>query len=401
MGGAKRLMEEIWERGWTSIGTSICPECLDNPALKELAQEHLDSDRCDYCEREGENIAADTDVVMTRIGLSFHTEYRDPVHELPYETAEGGYQGEWFDTWDLLEQLGEDIGHERFVEDLVQAFSDSGWCQQDYFMLRADQALSFSWERFAEVVKYDTRYLIVQHQGEEVSEPFEVAPADMLHTLGELVVETNLIRELDPGTVVYRARDHGLGVAYHNAADLGTAPREKAFDNRMSPAGIPLFYGATEADTAIREVWEGPSSGRELVSVGRFETSAPLAVIDLASLPPTPSIFDEDRRYMRPAFWFLHEFVRRISAPVRSAPGSQTERVEYVPTQIVSEYFRTTFAREWGQPVQGLLFRSAVREDGVCCALFLTRDDCYDDAAPDDGFGLVYKDADVRDQLPS
>jgi hypothetical protein len=400
MGQAKRLLEEIWERGWSPIGKAICPECLDNPALKELAEENLDSDQCDYCEREGENVAADTDVVMTRIGESFHTEYRDPAHELPYETREGGYQGEWFDTWDLVDRLGEEIGDPDFVEDMILAFDNRGWCQRDYFMLRADQALSFSWERFAEVVKYDSRYLIVQHHGDELDEPYEVAPADMLHKLGELVVDANLIRDLDPGTVLYRARDHRVGVAYERAADLGTAPREKAFDNRMSPAGIPLFYGALDADTAIREVWAGPAPGRELVSVGRFATSAPRAVIDLASLPATPSIFDEERRHLRPALWFLHEFSRRISAPVRSAPGSQEERVEYVPTQIVSEYFRTTFARDWGRPIQGILYGSAVSEGGVCCALFVAREECYDDAPPDDRAALVLETSEVRDQLP-
>ena len=42
MGGAKRLLEEIWERGWSPIGKSICPQCLENAALRELAEANLD-----------------------------------------------------------------------------------------------------------------------------------------------------------------------------------------------------------------------------------------------------------------------------------------------------------------------------------------------------------------------
>jgi Zn ribbon nucleic-acid-binding protein len=293
MGLAKRMLEEIWERGWESIGSSICPDCLENAALKELAEENLDADECDYCGRTGEGVATDTDVVMTRIGESFHSEYRDPVHELPYDSGEGGYQGEWFGTWDLVfEELGEDIGHEDFVQDMILAFGGNGWCQRDYFTLRADQALSFSWERFAELVKHESRYLFLEHRDDdEYREQHEVEPAGMLRKLGELVVDGGLIRELEPGTAIYRARDHAAGVAYTTAAELGTAPPEVAFANRMSPAGIPLFYGAFDADTAVREAWAGPAPSRELVSVGRFTNSATLAVIDLAALPETRSRF--------------------------------------------------------------------------------------------------------------
>ncbi len=66
-------------------------------------------------------------------------------------------------------------------------------------------------------------------------------------------------------------------------------------------------------------------------------------MIDLAALPEIPSIFDEARRHLRPPLRFLHEFSWRISAPVRTAARTEAEMVEYVPTQIVSEYFRTTF----------------------------------------------------------
>lgn len=402
MGHTKRMLEEIWERGWESIGKSICVDCLENPALKELAADNLDEDECDYCGREDEKVAVDTDIVMTRIGESFHSEYRDPVHELPYDSGEGGYQGDWLDTYDLLDRLGEDIGCQEFVDDMIQAFGLQGWCELDYFSLRADQALSFSWQRFAKLVKEDSRYLFLERREEdEYREAHEVEPADMLRKLGELVVEAGLIRELEPGTLIFRARPHALGVAYDEALDLGTAPRENAFANRMSPAGIALFYGSFDADTAVRESWAGPAAGRELVSVGRFRNSTPLQVIDLASLPEIPSIFDEELRHLRPPLWFLYQFSSRISAPVRTAARTEAETVEYVPTQIVSEYFRTTFVRDYGQAVRGLLYRSAAREGGICCALFVAREDCVDASGADPGRPLlVLEGAELHDRLP-
>jgi RES domain len=182
-----------------------------------------------------------------------------------------------------------------------------------------------------------------------------------------LVLDTGLIRQLESGTPIYRARPHGIWVAFDRAADLGTAAREKAFVNRMSPAGIPLFYGAVDAGTAVREAWAGPASGKELVSVGRFTNSAPLPVSDLPSLSEIPSIFDEARRHLRPPLRLLHEFSARINALVRSAARTEAETVEYPPTQIVRGYFRAAFARDYGPEVSGLLYRSAARKRG-CAA---------------------------------
>lgn len=376
----KRWLEEREERGWDSIGKAICPDCLTNLALKALTEDNLEESVCDYCGRRGEAVACDTDVVMTRIGESFSTEYTDPVEELPYETAEGGYQGDWFNTHDLVWKIGEEIGGDAFLADLITAYGDKAWCERDYFISRPHDALVFSWERFAELVEYESRYLFLDHRGAEYLEPHEVEPADMLRKLGELVVEADLLRELGADTTFYRARPHGREVALEHATELGTAPREVAFSNRMSPAGIPLFYGAFDAETAAREAWEGPTAGKDLVTIGHFVSTMPLTVIDLASLPDVPSIFDEERRRLRSPLRFLREFSERISEPVRTEARSEREVVEYVPTQIVSEYFRAAFAVPGAGRPYGLLYRSALHEDGTSCALFLGRESCVDEA---------------------
>jgi len=68
----------------------------------------------------------------------------------------------------------------------------------------------------------------------------------------------------------------------------------------MSPAGIAHFYGAFDAETAIAEVWDGPRAGREVVTVGKFTNPTTLPVVDLARLPEVPSLFDAERRHLRP-----------------------------------------------------------------------------------------------------
>ena len=184
----------------------------------------------------------------------------------------------------------------------------------------------------------------------------------MLTKIGQLVVDSGLVRELSTGTSLYRVRPHPADIAYTTADELGTPPREAAFSNRMSPAGIPHFYGAFEPETAIAEVWPQPSAGKEAATVARFSNSAAFSVIDLAALPEIPSIFDDEQREVRAPLRFLHEFAGVISEPVTSE-RSDREVVAYVPTQILSRFGgtatilsgRTTFQRFCGDAVRGAL----------------------------------------------
>lgn len=370
-------MEEL-ERGWSSLGKYICADCLTSAPLKEIAAENVEETSCDYCGRESEEpIAADTDIVMSHIGDSFRTEYTDPANVLPYESAEGGYQGIWFHTDDLVLQIGEEIGCEEFVEDLVSAYGDSAWCDADYFGSPADELLSLSWERFAELVKYESRYLFLEHRSDKYDE--RVGPAEMLERIAAYIVEAGLIRDIEAGTAIFRARPHASAESYSRALDLGTAPREKTFSNRMSPAGIAHFYGSFDAETAIAEVFEAPSPGR-VVTIGRFTAATALPIVDLAALQDVPSIFDAERRHLRPVIRFLREFSERVSEPVNTPARSEQEVVAYVPTQIVSEYFRTIFSREHPGAVLGLIYRSARRDGGISCALFVPAARCFDAA---------------------
>jgi hypothetical protein len=144
--------------------------------------------------------------------------------------------------------------------------------------------LSFSWQRFAELVKYESRYLFLQQREEDEFDE-RVGPGEMLSRIADYVVEGGLLTEIAAGTPIFRARPHARTESYTSAANLGTAPREKTFSNRMSPAGIAHFYGAFDAETALAEVWDGPRPGRDVVTVGRFTNPTALPVIDLAPAP--------------------------------------------------------------------------------------------------------------------
>ena len=136
----------------------------------------------------------------------------------------------------------------------------------------------------------------------------------------------------------------------------------------MSPAGISMFYGCADVPTVVAEIG-AHSSGRFAV-VGEFVTTKPLRLVDLASLPPIPSLFDPDEREGFYELSFLHSLARDLSAPVVL---DGREHIEYVPTQVVTEYLR------WlpDSRTDGILFASA-QNGGVCCVIFCGPEGCAD-----------------------
>jgi hypothetical protein len=112
-------------------------------------------------------------------------------------------------------------------------------------------------------------------------------------------------------------------------------------------------------------------------------------------------LFDAERRHLRPVIWFLREFSNRVSEPVNAPPRSEQEVVGYVPTQIVSEYFRTFFGRDY-PPVLGVVYRSARLDGGVSCVLFVGREACFDAGVvrPEGELALLLEGVERREPCP-
>jgi hypothetical protein len=105
------------------------------------------------------------------------------------------------------------------------------------------------------------------------------------------------------------------------AARLGTnLSASTTSSTRMSPAGIPLFYGADDVETALAEV--SHSDPREFFTVGKFVTTQPMTVIDLTRVD-VPSRFDQklgayqgDVRFLDALIEELHTREPRMKAMI-------------------------------------------------------------------------------------
>src|SRR5271169_1278952 len=137
-------------------------------------------------------------------------------------------------------------------------------------------------------------------------QPDELSPVEFFQELVDLLANEPGIRSIiGPSTPLYRAR------TFESAQDLSTLPVTEVFpptptlcrsSNRMSPAGISMFYAASDAYTALAEV--GAHNTRQHAVVGEFRPARDVLVIDMTALPELPSIFEEDvaQRYDRVLF---------------------------------------------------------------------------------------------------
>jgi len=386
MGLAKAQMMEEDDRGWRSAGddTYVCSACMDDYALKEFVEQNAEFFECSYCDHEstdGNPISVSLDQVLALIMESIHTEWSHPAAELPYETREGGWQGRVIDTRELLAEIEIDIENEELIQDICDLVICNEWCKRHYYSLSEDQKLSASWGQFTRIVKHEIRYLFslpnaARDEADNLDFDRLVPPNKILDKIGYSVADADLVKILRKHSVFYRARVHDPGEKYLCASELGPPPRDKAkYSNRMSPAGIPLFYGANDVETAIAETYE-PRNGKDAVAtVGFFQAMRDLRLLDLACDLQYPSLFDAARRHLRTTILFLRDFVSDLSRPIVK---DGREHIEYIPTQVVTEYFRRCFRDSEGDTLDGLLYQSSRNKGGICCVLFAQQEHCID-----------------------
>lgn len=143
---------------------------------------------------------------------------------------------------------------------------------------------------------------------------------------------------------------------------LGPPPLTVAKHNRMNPAGVPLFYGAENIQTAIAEV--RPSIGDE-VALCKFKTTRDLRFFDFTRFDQplerqiTSHWLDnyEEREEALVMLKYLH---RLIAQPARS------EETDYVMTQAMAEFLHYEVAGGF----DGIIFGSVQDEGGKNYAIF-------------------------------
>jgi HEPN/RES N-terminal domain 1/RES domain len=356
-------------------GYAVCARCFGDDDIQAFIRSDADSTACDFCGRRSRTrpIAAPLDEVFDFIFAAVEREYDRAINALGWDSENGGYQGHHWDSQELLEEIGLELPNDdgRLIDILVECLGDEVWCERHPYSLREDERLIGSWEDFCSSIKHERRYFFLRKTKKRLDSEY-LAPSDLLRFISKTVNEHELVKKLPKGSLVYRARQQKAGQVLRSPYDFGPPPVELATrHNRMSPAGIVMFYGSNERETAVAEIDDDRTLG---IAVGTFQTKRDATVLDLTRLPRRLGFFEQQSDSSdvdRYALEFLHRFVKSLAAKLK--PDAQ-EHIDYVPTQVVTEWFRTAF-RHRGKAIDGVRYMSAQRAGGRSLVLFADRHD--------------------------
>jgi hypothetical protein len=366
------------DRGWSGTDWSICHRCVAEPTLvAHVKRSAVPHEKCTFC---GAARAAEGDafmaVFMAGVWKLFTSADNAGV------AWEQGYQlVDPYDGPDLVrDQFGDDFANEDAIEAVAKSILDQPWVARDWAVLSPDERLASDWSAIVELVRGRSRFL----SGVTKSKTLHVSRT--LKAIGKLIKKYDLVRVLPSGAATWRARiaTNAEEARRWDARDLGTPPlRTATAANRMSPVGMPLFYGADDRETAIQETVQRARGG-ELVAVASYKTSVAAAVVDFSVLPDLPSIYapgpvGSDYYEIR----FLHHFARGLHFPRQGGIAD----VEYIPTQLATDYFLNHFKAD--RRIWGIRYRS-IHTGVPCVALRVPNERCVALGTPEPphtGFG--------------
>jgi HEPN/RES N-terminal domain 1/RES domain len=376
----KRHMEQVEEQGWAAGDESVCTVCVSEESLEAAIRLAETTDvACSFC---GASPAGPIEALLAPFMAGVRREFEHAADSVYWDGREGGYQAPTLDSWDLIDHYADIFVGDGLLEVIRDAVLDETWVASDWAWSSRDEALTESWDTFCHIIKYETRYVIWRQRSEtQNGGSGAIPPARILDAVGDLVdlYPEWLTAEIDPSVRLWRARPHDADEQVESASDLGTTPVAKSRSNRMSPAGIPMFYGAFDARTAALEAVQG--TDKAISSTAAWVVSVPAKVLDLTNLQPIPSVFAPNGDE-RPQWIFLHYFARSLRAKV------ELEDIDYVPTQVVTEYFLRIFGE--GSFFDGLQYMSDVEGGGRCVVMDVRNEGCVEaEGAWDAGRNLL------------
>lgn len=347
-------MMELEELNLGSIPEkSLCVDHIDDGAIKRFIKQNYISGYCDYCERPRKVIELED--LMRHVMSFINEEYTDAGNVLGHDSKEGGYLGRTLDEYDLVETVGLDIIDGKLSDDVIASIADLAWVEKDYYGTTPLEDLVFDWKWFKETIKHNNRFIFLMNKKKATKE--QIRTRATIQNFGSTIRKFKLIKEIPKSTVFYRCRATSKRKYYRSKVDLITPPNSVArFANRFSPSGIGMFYAAFDSKTAMLETISSDKKKNSYASVGRFVNTKPLRLLDLTELPDLFSFFSLRRGNKYYERQFLHHLVTEMSRGVKK---DGMEHIEYIPTQVITEYLRFVFKDKTATAVDGIIYPSS------------------------------------------
>ena len=133
-----------------------------------------------------------------------------------------------------------------------------------------------------------------------------------------------------------------------------------------------MFYGAFDLDTSEMEIIDATWTD-SIMTTGKFFNLRELTLIDFTKLKEIPSLFDISNRDKRTIARFIRDFISDLSIPVKP---DNSVHIEYIPTQVVTEYIKIILGKE--KNIDGIIYNSVKNIGGKCVVLFVENSDICD-----------------------
>lgn len=361
------MAEELYQHGLSSgPDNNVCKNHFSDKTVKRFISENGSKIRCDYCKKG--DLSVDLETLMKFLLQTVRYYYKDPVDFAYFESSEGGYLIEHTDAWEILQDcFGLDIDDQVLFDDMAD------WI--DYSRTYADEKAMYgeghyhlpdTWDYFCYLVKHKVRYMFPNIRDD--TDRLSRRPADILDKLKAIVNRYNLVKPLADGHQFWRCRQHSNTEEISHPSQICSPKAEFCINaNRMSPAGVSMFYGAFEKVAALKETLD-PSWKNSCVTTAKFELKKGIHVLDLSQIPALPSIFDINKRKRYANILFLRKFVTDLTKPIKR---DGKVHIEYVPTQIVTEFFRYRLQKR----IDGIIYPSSKERGKNAVVLFYDHDD--------------------------
>lgn len=363
--------EEMMARGYILPERGkmfLCSEHYTDVFLKEFIDADAVDGVCSYCgkhtkvldlsdfvENVGEKLAdalEDVDNAGLFLEKSF---YDDDKEVIPGYQRAGGYiapnDAEYYDTTEeVMADFSLISDNDVLNNDLASSLYMERKIRRDPTTMMLSDELSFMWSQFERFVKGERRFTFFKSSMFENADPSRSDNGlfDILTELGGVIRAAE--STIPEATTLYRCRPAAKGEPVTEFKQITAPPVQAAKANRLSPVGISMFYGSYDSSTPFLETkhYEKPGEEKDYYT-GRFHTSRELSVVDLYYLKCS---------FWMPSNWqetlFLKQFHKEIAKPLRK---DDTE-VEYVPSQIFTEYLRYLCRNSKGQSYDGIVYRS-------------------------------------------
>lgn len=355
------LMQE--ERGWSDPRKWVCRRCVGNDTyLRRLVWVNRVVNACSYCSKQRQVTQLST--LMDALLQGVRYSYNDDANAgYPYDSK---FAPEYFSSEDVLRNVldSQDLEwSDALIRDVARSFINSHWVEApdgEWMGSYHHERLHWSWNSFAHAVKHRSRFHFHIDRKVHRYDDDVVGVHEMLPFLGKLIRRHRMLKSLPADTILYRVRP---GIYLHTVAELGAPPNACAKAGRMNPAGVPYLYLAFDEVTALKEMRVNHD---QEITISQWRPERILNLIDLSRCPEIPSIFS-NKKSKHELARFLHTFKDEISRPV-AHDGS--EHIEYVPTQVVSEYLAQEFNLGANKLADGVIYPSAVSKNGKNLVVF-------------------------------